>query len=84
MKASAGQPPARPRIVLADDFVGLFGNLPELAGLREIGEVVRHAERPSDERALAGRLAGGPPSSPSGRRSRGSRRSSWPPCPISG
>jgi phosphoglycerate dehydrogenase-like enzyme len=58
MKASAERSPARPRIVIADDFVGLFADLPELAGLREVGEVVRHAERPADERALAGRLGG--------------------------
>lgn len=47
-----------PRIVIADDFVGLFADLPELDGLREVGEVVRHTERVPDGRALASRLAG--------------------------
>lgn len=47
----------RPRIVIADDFVGLFADLPELDALGRLGEVVRHTDRPANEPALASRLA---------------------------
>lgn len=46
-----------PRIVIADDFVGLFADLPELDTLRQLGAVVRYTDRPADEPALASRLA---------------------------
>jgi phosphoglycerate dehydrogenase-like enzyme len=53
---AAARGPAR--IVIADDFVGLFAGLPELDALREVGDVVRHTDRPPDEATLASRLAG--------------------------
>lgn len=54
---SAGGGQGTPRIVIADDFVGLFAHLPELDALRKVGEVVRHTDRPADDGALATRLA---------------------------
>lgn len=48
----------KPRIVIADDFVGLFADLPELDALRQLGQVVRYTDRSTDERSLASRLAG--------------------------
>lgn len=59
MSAAAAGGGARPRrIVIVDDFVGLFADLPELNALRRAGEVVYHSDRPADGAALAARLAG--------------------------
>ncbi len=59
MSVSASRPdPTRPRIVIVDDFAGLFADLPELEAFREVGEVVRYTDRPADDGALAARLAG--------------------------
>jgi len=55
---SAPRRPGRPRIVIPDDFVGLFADLVELDALRAVGEVVRHTDRPADDGTLAARLAG--------------------------
>lgn len=46
------------RVVIPDDFVGLFAGLSELARLSRLGEVAHHADRAADEAALAARLAG--------------------------
>ncbi len=46
------------RIVIPDDFVGLFAGLPIVEKLKDHGEVVRYTDKPLDKTTLAARLAG--------------------------